>query len=110
MQRALNSLDQENRNVNAIITGLPESNMEVASLDNNGDTLVLYNDMDKIQMIYRLMGCNHLENDKFSRIIISRIGEARESYNRAVKIKFECKKDRDDFIKNSSKLKDISPT
>ena len=66
MQRALNSTDQETRNLNAIITALPETNMELE------DKTILTTDADKFHALFKVMGCTHLDDDKIENLVIKR--------------------------------------
>ena len=98
MQKALNSKDQNERNKNAIIQHLSET-------DILEDDINLTTDMDKIRELCKIMECNLDEN---SIIETSRIGKEREGMCRVLKIVFVNKEDRDTFTKKSSKLKEAS--
>ena len=104
MQKALNSLDQVKREVNAMINGLPEGEMES---DDDNHTIIS-NDPEKVNWILKIMDCNHFNLDKLQKLNISRLGKSREGYNRVMRITFESRDDRNIFVANKNKLKSAS--
>ena len=103
MQKALNSIDQNERSLNAVISGLKEGDIDVPG--NQGSAAVkLRDDISKIKHICSIMDLEKDEN-YFKNIKISRIGKPRDGMNRMVKLTFLNMEDRNDFVKNSSKLK-----
>ena len=105
MQKAFNSLDQEERSTKAVIQHLPETDMD----GNADDDDKLTNDVEKIHQICKFMGHN-LNEESLRNMKISRIGQQREGFPRMIKIEFANKKDRDAFVKNSSKMKEAPET
>ena len=99
MQRSINMIDNEERNKNAVIYGVPEEDMVVESGSLNSDEA-------KVKHILKLIGCTRFNEAAFRDLEIERIGKVREDYNRVMKIKCRSKEDRDELMKDSKKLKD----
>ena len=99
MQKAFNSIDQAERSTKAIIQHLPEKDMEGNEPDKK-----LKSDVEKIHQICKLMDYD-LDIESIRNLEISRIGKEREGVSRMIKLVFANVKDRDAFVKNSSKLK-----
>ena len=106
MQKALSSIDQEKRNVNAIISGLSENEIDIPG-DHEQAARTLRDDACKVKYISKIMGTEMTENVLES-IVISRIGNPRDGMDRMVKVTFLNTEDRNDFVKNSNKLKTAS--
>ena len=100
IQKSLNKIDSEVRNKNVIITGLPEE--EIQEPDRNA---VLKSDKEKIQWLLKKME-NESFNDRMENMEVSRMGTARAGYNRVVKIVLPSMEDRNEFLKNTVKMKD----
>ncbi len=98
MQKAFNSMDQGERSKNAVIQHLSEKDIY-----ENESGINLTNDLDKIRQICKVMNCN-LDEDSLNDV--SRIGKVREGVPRMLKLVFASMKDRDAFVKNSSRLKE----
>ena len=98
MQKAFNSMDQNERNKNVVIQHLSEKDIY-----DDENSMNLTNDLDKIRQICKIIDYNLNEE---LLVNISRIGQVREGLPRMIKIIFSNKKDRDEFVKNSSKLKE----
>ena len=100
MQKSLNRIDSDVRNKNVIITGLPEVEIQDGENGNKFKT-----DKEKIKWLL-----DRMENDSFEDQIdtlnISRLGEEKEGYNRVVKIILPTVEARNEFLKNTSKMKD----
>ena len=112
MQRALNSIDQEQRSVNAIISGLSEDKIVIPG-DQENRPVSLEDDMSKIKYIAKLMEIETNEGtdeDIIRNITISRIGKPREGMHRMIKLVFLNMEDRNNFVKNSSKMKTAPDT
>ena len=62
------------------------------------------NDADKIERLSIIMGCR----TDIDNMEISRIGRPRDGFNRAVKIIFSSTEERNEFTKNSKKLKECN--
>ena len=103
MQKSLNYLDSAERNLNIIISGLSEGNI---TTDTDDD--ILENDFDKMCYILDIMECKHFSADMLSNLKLTRIGKSREGYPRILKISFTSKIDRDEFVKDSKKLKNAN--
>ena len=93
MQKALNSLDQEKRKVNAMINGLPEGEM---ISDDGNHTVLLSNDLEKVHWILKIMDCNHFDHDKLKKLNISHLGTV--NYNNPT---FSHQKNPDTVINNN---------
>ena len=99
MQKSINMIDSKERDMNVVIYGLPEE-----EIDTSGG--ILANDKEKIQHILQLVECRIFDGDAFSTLEFERIGRPRENYNRVMKVKCGTRENRDEFIKNSNKLKE----
>ena len=99
MQQCLNKLDNDERNKNIIISGIPEENVAV------NDNIPLTNDHEKISQILHLTENRYFNDDSIKNLNISRIGAERKGYNRFVKIILPSINDRNEFLKNAVKLK-----
>ena len=106
MQKALSSIDQEKRNVNAIISGLSETEINVPG-DQEQAAMTLRDDTSKVKYISKIMGSEMTEN-VLEGIVVSRIGNPRDGMDRMVKVTFLNTEDRNNFVKNSNKLKTAS--
>ena len=104
MQKSLNHLDNEERSRNLIINGLPEADIYLD--DDPEDSLT--NDEIKICHILDVMECKYFNQDMIKSLEIKRLGKQREGYNRTIKITCATKADRDEFVKNSKKLKEAT--
>ena len=106
MQRALSSLDQDSRSMNAIISGLTE---KVINIPGNQEQtpLALNDDVSKVRYVSRIMG-NELSENSLDDIEIFRIGKPREGMERMIKVSFPNADARNEFVKNSSRLKTAS--
>ena len=100
IQKSLNKIDSDVRNKNVIITGLPEE--EVQEPDAGA---MLKTDKEKVRWLLQKME-NETFNDRIENMDISRIGTERAGYNRVVKITLPSMDDRNEFLKNTSKMKD----
>ena len=82
---------------------LPESEMVITKDGNEtaGENVTLTNDNEKVRYLLKLMSCNHFSERMINNFKIARLGKARDGYNRVIKII----EDRDEFLKNSGKLK-----
>ena len=103
IQKSLNKIDSDVRNKNVIIMGLPEE--EVTALDD--DTEMLRTDKEKIRALLKLME-NDTFDDQIDTMDISRIGAAKAGYNRVIKIILPSIEERNEFLKNTSKIKDCA--
>ena len=99
MQKSLNRIDSDTRNKNVIITGLPEDEIPV------GENQVIRNDEEKIGWILRLTENDHF-NNKVEPFNATRLGEPKPGYNRVLKIILQNGEERNEFLKNSIKMKD----
>ena len=70
------------------------------------DKTILTTDADKFHALFKVMGCTHLDDDKFENLVIKRCGAVRTGYNRVLKVSFENKHDRDEFTKCAKALKE----
>ena len=102
MQKCLNQLDSNERNKNVIITGLPEGDIIV------NQNLTLENDIAKIHYLPKVTVNEHFSYDDIKEFKIVRLGAEKNGYNRVVKIVFSTSKKRDEFLKNSDKLKNTN--
>ena len=101
IQKALNSIDNNQRSTNAIISGLSEDDIDV----DDGNVLIkLAGDTAKIKYLSKVME-EELSDENLENITISRIGKERNGMNRMIKVAFRNNNDRDTFVKNSNKLK-----
>ena len=100
MQKSLNRIDSGVRMKNVIITGLPEG--EIQSDDGNN---TYSTDKQKIKCLLARMD-NHAFDDQIEELDISRIGVEKAGYNRVIKIILPTVEKRDEFLKNTSKMKD----
>lgn len=102
MQKCLNKLDSDERNNNAMISGVPEADVQLP----NGS--ILKTDKDKINWIMQ-----RTENERFHNNVgdlnVSRLGETKPGYNRVIKVILPNNEDRNEFLKNAVKMKD-APT
>ena len=100
MQKSLSKIDSGVRMKNVIITGLPEGEMQ-----SDDGSKIFRSDHDKIK--WMLAG---MENSSFDEEIdeldVSRLGEAKPGYNRVIKITLPSVERRDEFLKNTSKMKE----
>ena len=103
MQKSLNRLDSEVRNKNVVITGLPEGEIPVGDGDQT-----LTTDDEKIDWILRITE-NTFFNDRGENFRATRLGEPKPGYNRVVKIVMSSVEERDEFLKNTVKMKDAPP-
>ena len=98
MQKSLNKIDSDVRNKNVIITGLAEGEIRT---ENDS----LRTDHEKIQWILTRTE-NSSFDDKIDDLDVSRLGAVKPGYNRAVKIILPTVAERDEFLKNTAKMKD----
>ena len=98
MQKCLNKIDSDVRNKNVIITGLAEGEIRTENAS-------LRTDHEKIQWILTRME-NSSFDDKVDDLNLSRLGAVKPGYNRAVKIVLPSAAERDEFLKNTAKMKD----
>ena len=103
MQRSLNMIDSTERSNNVVIYGIPEEEIRT-------ENEVISTDIAKIKRILRVIGCNHFDEEAIENWDVSRIGQARDNYNRIIKVKLASKEDRDEFMKNSKNLKEADET
>ena len=57
MQKALNHIDSTERNINAILTGLPKAEISVTKNNNEEDKLYTYK--EKVAWLLRVMECEN---------------------------------------------------
>ena len=93
MQKCLNKLDSDERNKNIIISGVPETNITVDD-----------NTLTNVRILY-LTENAYLDMNTIKNLKIFRLGKERRGYNRFIKIVLSSVNDRDEFIKNTEKLK-----
>ena len=99
MQRCLNKIDSDVRNKNVIITGLPEGDIEIT------DHPTLQTDVQKVKWILKITGNDYFDGrtDDFE---MSRLGEVKRGFNRALKIVLADMTERNKFLKDTIKMKD----
>ena len=95
MQKSLNRIDNEERNRNVIIVGLPEDKIEI---DNNDE---LASDVEKIKWILNCTGKQHFTDEDIDNLNVTRLGTKRIGYNRVIKIILPSIAERDNFLKDS---------
>ena len=100
LQKCLNNIDSEERNKNVIIMGVPEEDINLIG------NITLKNDYEKISHILRITENNYFSNDAIENPIMKRLVAEKAGYNRIIKITLPFTNDRNEFIKNSIKLKD----
>ncbi len=100
MQKAMNSIDQNERSTKAVIQHLPETDMEGPE-----GGMKLTSDSEKIHQICKFMNYN-MDIEAIERLDVSRIGKQREGFSRMIKIVFPNSNERDAFVKSSSKMKE----
>ena len=105
MQRSLNMIDSKDRSKNVIITGVRETELVIQHEGEEPDT-TLSNDEEKVSWILKLIDCHHFDGDGLQDLNITRIGKEREGFNRLIKVETKSSEDRNEFLKNSGKLKD----
>ena len=103
MQRALSSIDQDQRNINAIISGLTEGVINVPG-DQDHAAVSLGDDTSKVKYINKIMG-NEMNEAVLDNVEVSRIGRPRDGMDRMIKVTFANTEDRNEFVKNSIKIK-----
>ena len=57
MQKSLNHIASTERNINAIVTGLPEA--EISVTKNNNEEVKLYTDKENVAWLLRVMECEN---------------------------------------------------
>ena len=100
MQKSLNKIDSDVRMKNVIITGLPEGEMH--SEDGSES---FRSDQEKIKWLLARME-NSAFDGEIDDLHVSRIGDAKTGYNRVLKITLPSVERRDEFLKNTSKMKE----
>ena len=100
MQKAINRSDSEVQNRNAIVRGLPEDNIIVENSEIQGD-------INKIKCILKHTGNQYFSEEDILEFKCSRLGKEKPGYNRVIKVTFPTSKERDEFIKDGHKLKNI---
>ena len=99
IQKSLNRIDSDARNKNIVITGLPEEDIRI------GENQVVRNDEEKIKWILRLTENSYFDN-KQEPFNASRLGEPKPGYNRVLKVVLPSIDERNEFLKNSIKMKE----
>ena len=97
MQKCLNILDNNERSKNIIVSGVPEGNVQI-------DNTTLKTEREKIKWILHLTE-NRYFDDKVDDLSLSRLGAEKRGYNRTIKIILESSDERNEFLKNTMKLK-----
>ena len=100
IQKSLNKIDSDARNKNVIITGLPEG-----EIPDNRNGYALKTDEEKICWLLQKME-NVPLSQQMDTMNISRIGAEKAGYNRVVKIILPSVEIRNEFLKNTSKMKE----
>lgn len=99
MQKSINMIDFEERSTNIIISGLKETDITIQT---DTDTNLLKDDASKVKHILDTIDtevrATHIRE-------YTRIGKAKEGYNRLLKIKVSSKDKKKIILDNSSKLK-----
>ena len=103
MQKNLNQQDNDTRNLNIIISGMREDEIEI--VNGNDASTTLKSDHEKVTWLLKYLKSEHFTDQMIAEFSIQRLGKKREGFNRIVKIKLKSVKDRDAFLVNAPTLK-----
>ena len=101
-------IDNDERKLNVIISGVTEN--DIITKNDSDENITLKSDSEKISwLFYNLCGREISDLDEPGQDIeIQRIGKVREGFSRMLKVKMRSISNRDDLLKNASKLKDYT--
>ena len=102
-------MDNNNRNRNLIMSGIPEENVTIFDEDNNNEPLLLDTDNRKVTWLLQFIGNGQLVADVLDSCEITHLGNVKVGYNRILKITLPSAEIREDILKNAAKLKN-APT
>ena len=99
MQKHLNQQDSDARNLNIIISGMREDEIEI--MNGNDASITLKSDHEKVTWLLKYLKSEHFTDQMIAEFSIQRLGKKREGFNRIVKIKLKSVKDKDAFLVNA---------
>ena len=104
MQKCLNRIDGNGRNLNIIISGLSEKDIKVENSQDQNQQL-LATDENKIAWLLRFIGNEKFVNEELKNCKIERLGKERTEKKRTIKMSVPSVQVRDEILKSAKKLK-----